>query len=190
MVTNPVDVLTYQSIKMFPNKKDQIIGSGTILDTARFRQLIGEELSISPKSIHAYIVGEHGDSELPLWSTAQIGNAKIKDLRKISENKKKEIFNNARNAAYTIIKGKQATYYAIGAGVALLARTILHNNNAVFSVSHLMNGEYGLKNVCLSMPAVIGEKGISQKIKLNISYKEKLLLQKSSKALKKVIKTL
>lgn len=190
MVTNPVDVLTYQAIKMFPDKKEQILGSGTILDTARFRQLLGEELKISPKSIHAYIVGEHGDSELPLWSTAQVGNTKIKDLRIISETKKKEIFNKARNAAYTIISGKQATYYAIGAGVALLTRTILHNSNAVFSVSHLMNGEYGLKNVCLSMPAVIGENGISQKIKLEISYREKLLLKKSAKALKKVIKGL
>ena len=190
MVTNPVDVLTYQAIRMFPTKKDQILGSGTILDTARLRQLIGEELNISPKSIHAYIVGEHGDSELPLWSTAQIGNTKIKDLKKISDAKKTKIFNNARNAAYTIIDGKQATYYAIGAGIALLTRTILHNSNAVFSVSHLMTGEYNLKNVCLSMPAVIGENGISQKIKLNISYHEKLLLKKSAQALKKVIKTL
>lgn len=190
IVTNPVDVLTYQAIKMFPEKKNQIIGSGTILDTARFRQLLGEELSISPKSIHAYIVGEHGDSELPLWSTAQIGNTKIKDLKKISEANKIKIFNKARNAAYTIIKGKQATYYAIGAGVALLVRTIFHNSNQVFSVSHLMTGEYGLKNVCLSMPAVIGQNGISQKIKLNISYKEALLLKKSAKVLKKIIKTI
>lgn len=190
MVTNPVDILTYQAIKMYPTKKNQIIGSGTILDTARFRQLLGEELNISPKSIHAYIIGEHGDTELPLWSTAQIGNTKIKDLRKFSEKKKTEIFNKARNAAYTIIDGKQATYYAIGAGVALLTRTILNNNNAIYSISHLMSGEYGLKDVCLSMPAVIGAEGISQKIKMNISYREKLLLKKSSKALKKVIKTI
>ncbi len=184
MVTNPVDVLTYLSIKMFPKKKNKIFGSGTILDSARFRLLLSQHLGVNPKSIHAYIVGEHGDSEVPLWSTASIGNARIDKFKKISPKKKEEIFNNAKNAAYAIIEGKQATYYAISAGVTQTIKALLFDKRTVLPVSHLLEGEYGIKNVCLSMPAVVGRGGIVDKIKLDISKKEKDLLKKSAKKLK------
>ncbi len=187
MVTNPVDVLTYLSVRMFPEKKDKVIGSGTILDSARFRFLLSQELRVNPKSIHAYIVGEHGDSELPLWSTATIGNAPIKGL---SSSKKKDIFENAKNAAYTIIEGKQATYYAIAAGVNHIARSILFNKRTVLSVSHLLEGEYGIKDVCLSLPVVVGEGGIVDKIQLPVSGKEKELIKKSAQKLKKTFKNI
>ena len=190
MVANPVDVLTYAAIKMFPKKKNKIFGSGTILDSARFRLLLSQYLKVNPKSIHAYIVGEHGDSEVPLWSTASIGNARIEKFKRISPKKKKEIFENAKNAAYAIIEGKQATYYAIAAGVIQIARTILFDKRTVLSVSHLLEGEHGIEDVCLSLPVVVGKEGIVEKVKIDISEKEETLLKKSAEKLKKVVKDL
>ena len=140
MVTNPVDILTHLAIKMFPEKKNQIIGSGTILDSARLRFLLGQRLEVDPKSVHAYIVGEHGDSEVPLWSTATIGNAPIDKFKKLTIEEKNKIFKSAKNAAYTIIAGKQATYYAIAAGAVQIAKAILFNQKTVLSVSHLIEG--------------------------------------------------
>ncbi len=186
MVTNPVDILTYLSIKMFPQKKNKIFGSGTILDSARFRLLLSQYLKVNPKSIHAYIVGEHGDSELPLWSTASIGNAPIDKFKKISAQKKEEIFNEAKNAAYAIIEGKQATYYAISAGVTSIAKAVLFDKRTVLPVSYLLQGEYGIKDICLSVPTVVGKEGIVGRIELDISKKEKSLLKKSAKKLKEV----
>src|SRR3989339_979615 len=152
MVTNPVDVLTYLAVSLYPKCARQIMGSGTILDSARFRFLLSQKLQVSPKSIHAYIVGEHGDSELPLWSTAAIGNAKLDQFKKLSQAEKDKIFDQAKNAAYAIINGKQCTNYAIGAGINQLVTSILYNRNTVLPVSHLLEGEYGIKDVCLSMP--------------------------------------
>lgn len=189
IVTNPVDVLTYQAVKMFPKKKKQIIGSGTILDSARFRFLLGEYLEVDPKSVHAYIVGEHGDSELPLWSTATVGNTSLDKFKKIPAKIKKEIFEEAKNAAYTIIEGKQATYYAIGAGIEQIVDTVLFNNRTVFPVSYYFEGEYGIKDVCLSLPVVLGRKGIIKKINITgMSSDEKKLLQKSAKKIRETAK--
>lgn len=190
MVTNPVDVLTYQAVKMFPRKKNQIVGSGTMLDTARFRFLLGEKLKVNPKSIHAYIVGEHGDSELPLWSTASIGNNHIDKFKKLSPKEKKDLFEKAKNAAYTIIEGKQATYYAVAACVAKIIKAVLFNKKTVLSLSHLLEGEYGIKDICLSLPVVLGANGILKKINPEISKEEKKMLRKSAQRLKKTAKRL
>lgn len=185
MVTNPVDILTNLAIKMFPKKKGQIFGSGTILDTARFRLILGEKMSVDPKSVHAYIVGEHGDSELPLWSTAMVGNTNIDNFYKLSKSNKKRIFDQAKNAAYAIIKGKQATYYAIAAGIVQLSRAVLFDKKTVFTVSHPLNGEFGIKDVSLSLPVVIGGQGVIRRINMEISAEEKRLLQASATKLKK-----
>jgi len=185
MVANPVDVLTYLSVKMFPKKKKQIMGTGTILDSARFRHLIGGHFNINPRNIHAYIVGEHGDSELPLWSTASVGNMSLNGCKNLLTKDRARIFHQAKNAAYTIIEGKQATYYAIASGIATLIRAILYDKNTVLPVSHLQEGEFGVKDICLSMPAIVGERGIVGKICIKISTQEKKLLKKSSQALKK-----
>ncbi|OGY43839.1 MAG: L-lactate dehydrogenase [Candidatus Buchananbacteria bacterium RIFCSPHIGHO2_02_FULL_40_13] len=190
MVTNPVDILTHLTIKMFPDKKNQIIGSGTVLDSARLRFLLGERLKVDPKSIHAYIVGEHGDSEVPLWSTASIGNAPLDKFKKLTAAEKNKIFKKAKNAAYAIIAGKQATYYAIAAGVAQIAKAILFDQKTVLSVSHLIEGEYGLRHICLSLPVVIGRTGIIGKLPLAISKEEKKQLQTSAAKLKEAYKTL
>ena len=186
VVSNPVDILTHQIIKMFPAKKNQIIGSGTVLDSARFRLLIGEKLNINPTSVHAYIVGEHGDSELPLWSTAAIGNTLIDQYQKLSDREKKRIFEAAKNAAYAIIAGKQATYYAIASGITQIVRTIMFDQRTVLPVSHLLEGEYGIRNICLSLPTIVGAKGVVRKANPAISAKEKKQLQQSAAKLKKV----
>lgn len=190
IVTNPVDILTNIAIKMFPSKKQQIFGSGTILDSARFRFLLGERISVNPSSLHAYIVGEHGDSEVPLWSTVMIGNTPLDKFFKLSNKEKETIFGNAKNAAYAIIEGKQATYYAIAAGLVKLTTAILFNKKTVFTVSHQVNNKFGIKNVSLSLPVVIGAKGVLRDIDIDISTEEKKLLQKSAKKLQQVEKEL
>lgn len=190
MVTNPVDILTNIAIKMFPRKKRQIFGSGTILDTSRFRYLLGEKMQVNPKSVHAYIVGEHGDSEVPLWSTATVGNTPIEKFQKIKSKQKKQIFERAKNAAYAIIEGKQATYYAIAAGLVKLSKAVLFDKKTVFTVSHALNGELGIKGVSLSLPMVIGAHGIERKIDVEMSADEKSLLRKSAEKLKEAEKSL
>ncbi len=190
MVSNPVDALTYLAIKMFPEKKRQILGTGTLLDSARFRHLLGERLNINPRSIHAYIVGEHGDSELPFWSTAMTGAMSIDSCKILTQEEKQEIFSQAKNAAYAIIKGKQATYYAIGAGVAHLASAIINDKRVILPVSHLIEGEFGISDICLSVPAIVGKEGIAGHICLLFSPEELELLQKSGEALKEAIQSL
>jgi L-lactate dehydrogenase len=184
MVTNPVDILTKLAIDMFPDKKDQIMGTGTLLDSARFRHLIGQKMDINPRSIHAYILGEHGDSEFPVWSTAAIGNMKLGTCNRLEDSDKNKVFKEAKNAAYTIIEGKQSTYYAIGAGTAYLLHAILYDKKTVLPVSHLIEGIYQISDICLSMPAVVGRDGILGKICIQLSEEEQESLQKSAKILK------
>jgi L-lactate dehydrogenase len=184
MVTNPVDILTKLAIDMFPDKKDQIMGTGTLLDSARFRHLIGQKMDINPRSIHAYILGEHGDSEFPVWSTAAIGNMKLGTCNRLEDSDKNKVFKEAKNAAYTIIEGKQSTYYAISAGTAYLLHAILYDKKTVLPVSHLIEGIYQISDICLSMPAVVGRDGILGKICIQLSEEEQESLQKSAKILK------
>lgn len=187
MVTNPVDILTYLAIRKFPDKKEQIFGTGTILDSARFRHLIGQKLAINPRSIHAYIVGEHGDSELPFWSTAMTGSMHLNECSIMTEEEKDEIFQEAKNSAYTIIKGKQATYYAIGAGTAHVVNAVINNKRIILPVSHMMEGEFGVDDVCLSVPAVIGREGIAGHVCIKFSEKEMSQLKQSADTLKQAI---
>jgi L-lactate dehydrogenase len=190
MVTNPVDVLTYVAISLFPEQKNRIMGTGTILDSARFRYLIGEKMAIDPRSIHAYILGEHGDSEFPVWSTASIGNMKLGTCKCLSEDEKNEIFEGAKGAAYTIIEGKQSTYYAIGAGCAHLIRSIVSNKRSILPVSHLIEGVYGIEDVCLSMPAVVGRDGIVGQLCIELSEQEQEALHKTASVLKETYKSI
>lgn len=190
IVTNPVDILTNIAIKMFPKKEQQIFGSGTILDTARFRLLLGEKMNVNPQSVHAYIVGEHGDSELALWSTATVGSTALDQFYKLSAQEKQDIFEKAKNAAYAIIAGKQATYYAISAGLVQLTRAVLFDKKTVYTVSHTADGRFGINNISLSLPAVIGAKGVVKEPNLKISALEKKLLRKSAKALDDAEKSL
>lgn len=183
MITNPVDVLTYIAISMFPNKKHQIMGSGTTLDSARFRYLLSQKLNVNAKSIHAYIMGEHGDSEFPVWSTAIVGNSKLI----LSKADKDKIFNETKNAAYAIIAGKQSTYYGIGSAASYVIRAIMHDKNIVLPVSHLIENVYGVKDVCLSTPAVVGANGITESLTLDLSKEEQKLFKNSARVIKKAI---
>jgi L-lactate dehydrogenase len=187
MVTNPVDVLTYVAISMFPGKKKQIIGSGTTLDSARFRHLLSQKLNINTQSIHAYIMGEHGDSEFPVWSTATIGNNHIDTYKRLSEKDKQDIFAKAKNAAYAIIAGKQSTYYGIGSAGASIIQSILHDKRTVLPVSHLIENVYGISKICLSTPAIIGREGIVGDLPLQLSKSEKASFVKSAKLLQKAV---
>lgn len=188
IVSNPVDILTRLAIEMFPEKKGHILGTGTILDSGRLRHLLSQALHVSAQSIHAYIIGEHGDSELPLWSSATVGGMKLIDHPELTPQKRKEIFEDARSAAYTIIAGKQATYYAIGAGAADLADALLHDTHTVLPVSHNLDGMYGINDVCLSMPAIVGRGGVIETVHVNITQEEQDALTKSAYILHSVLR--
>jgi len=162
---------------------NRIIGSGTLLDSARFRYLIGEQLQIDSRSVHAHIIGEHGDSELPLWSLANIAGTELS----LSDEAKTEIFSNTKDAAYQIIKAKGATYYAIALALDRICTAILHNEAAVLNVSTLLNDYHGVSGVYLGVPCIVDRNGVRDVLKLNISNEEKELLQSSAAKLKDII---
>ncbi|MFQ6549012.1 L-lactate dehydrogenase [Aestuariibius sp. 2305UL40-4] len=164
VASNPVDVMTFATWKLSGLAAERVVGSGTILDTARFRSLLGAHLGIAPQSVHAYVLGEHGDSEVSIWSSATAGNVPITSFadqvgRPLGPEIREEIGQNVRDAAYTIIAGKGATYYGIGAGLARIVRAILDDEKAVFSVSVTMPEICGFSEVALSLPRIVGKDG-------------------------------
>jgi len=190
VVTNPVDVLTYRLVSMFPKKAGQIFGTGTILDTARLRFLLGDELNVHPNNVHAYIMGEHGDSEFPVWSTANIGQVPLHKYPGYSRRKMDEVFEKAKNAAYAIIAGKQATYYAIASGVTMIVGAIFGNKHAVLPVSTLLHNYHGVSNICLSVPSIVCKKGVCETLKLTLNSMEKKQLKNSARVIKQAAKKL
>jgi L-lactate dehydrogenase len=186
IASNPVDIMSYFTWKRSGFSSQRVIGSGTLLDSARFRYLIGDELGIDSRSIHAHIVGEHGDSELPLWSLANISGATIL----LSEEKKKEIFINTRDAAYRIIEAKGATYYAIALALDRICTAILKNEAAILNVSTLLTGYHGVSEVYLGVPCIIDNSGIRETLMLQISDEEKQLFHKSADKLKGLIQSI
>lgn len=186
IASNPVDIMSYFTWKKSGWPVNRVIGSGTLLDSARFRYLIGEKLSIDPRSVHAHIVGEHGDSELPLWSLANIAGTELH----LREEEKKEIFANTRDAAYQIIESKGATFYAIALALDRICRAILKNEAAVMSVSTLLNDYHGVNDVYLGVPCIVDRSGVREVLSLNMSYEEKQLLQKSAEKLRGLIDTI
>ncbi|MCX7983931.1 MAG: L-lactate dehydrogenase [Bacteroidetes bacterium] len=189
IASNPVDILTYIALKESKLPPTKVIGSGTILDTSRFRFLLGQYYGVDPRSVHAYIVGEHGDSEIPLWSLANIGGVRLRDFAPLQNKKYNQadmdtLFVNVRDAAYEIIKRKGATYYAIGLGLLSIVEAILGNYRSVLSVSTLMTGQYGVTDMCLSLPCVVGSNGIEEVLTLPMSYEEEEGFRKSAEKLK------
>jgi len=195
IATNPVDIITHISVniaKEFGIPSTRIIGSGTTLDTARFRNLLGNHVGVDPQNIHAYVIGEHGDSEVLTWSNIDIGGVSFEDytdFRKISFNEeiKQKIDAGVRNAAYKIIDGKGSTYYGIGAAIAKLVDVINRDNRAVLTVSTLKDDVEGIKNVTLSLPHLIGGDGDLGLLPIHLSIKEKMLLKKSAEIIKEKI---
>ena len=189
IASNPVDTMTQVVTKMSGLPSERVIGSGTILDTARFRSLIGEHLTVAPVSVHAYVLGEHGDSELLAWSNAKVGGVPLADFadqlgRPIGEDVKNRIDKAVRYAAYRIIEGKGATYYGIGAGIAWIARAIRHDERRVLTVSNITQALDGFKGTSFSIPRVVGASGIIAELTPNLSKDEQSDLDKSATILK------
>jgi L-lactate dehydrogenase len=192
IVSNPVDIMTYVTLKITGFPSSRVIGSGTVLDSARFRTLIAQKLGIDSRSVHAYIIGEHGDSEVPVWSTANVAGMKLLvdgHWDSLSAGYREElegVFEQVKNAAYEIIKLKGYTSYAIGLAVTDIVKAILRSQERILSVSSLVNDCYGIDNVCLSLPTVVNEKGILKKVNLSLNETEQEKLLNSAKVLKEV----
>jgi len=196
IVSNPVDILTYMSLKISGFPAERVIGSGTVLDSSRFRHLISKHCGLDPRNIHAYIVGEHGDTELPVWSHANIGGMLLPEYYAVCEkdcdyeNDFKKIFEDVKKAAYKVIEAKGASYYAIGLSLVRIVKALLRNEHSVLPISSLISDYYGVDDICLSMPSVIGKKGVEKVLKLELSDIEQKQFQHSAKTLKDIVKSI
>ena len=190
VATNPVDILTYATWKFSGLPKERVIGSGTILDTARFRYVLGDYFQVDARNVHAYIIGEHGDTELPVWSKADIGGKPILELMEKQEKYKEEdlndLFVSVRDAAYQIIERKGATYYGIAMGLVRLTKAILQNENSILTVSAYLDGEYDSKDIYIGVPAIVNRNGIREILELDLSEKETEQFQHSVKVLSEI----
>lgn len=190
VASNPVDIMTHivQKVSGLPTSK--VIGSGTMLDTARLRYLLGERLKVSPKNTHAYVMGEHGDSSFVPWEHCYVGCKKLTDIAK---NKHKnmedleEIRNQVKNAAYEIIEKKKATYYGIGVALTRLVRAILDDEQSIFTVSTYLNGEYNEKDIFIGVPAIITNKGVREILELPLNEKDQERFSESCKVLRETM---
>lgn len=183
IVSNPVDILTYRANQVVKVTPGQIFGSGTILDTARFRSHLSEKLKVNPGSIHAYILGEHGDSSFPVISSASVGGQNITELKNFSMEFANEAYSQAKNAAYKIIDAKGATYYAIAAAIVEIMNGVLRDEETVLPLSVPLNDYYGLNNVALSVPCVLGRHGVERILMAKLSEEEVVKLYNSAKTL-------
>jgi len=189
VATNPVDIMTYVTYKLSGYEPSRVIGSGTVLDSARFRYLISSHCRVDPSNGHAYIIGEHGDTEVPVWSMANIAGLRFSEYCPVCGKNcgpfpKDDIVNEVKNAAYRIIKGKGATYYAIGLALVHIVESILRDEYSVLTVSSLLNGEYGLHDVCLSLPSIVARRGVIKKVPVELSPDEEAGLLHSANVLK------
>jgi L-lactate dehydrogenase len=168
IASNPVDILTYVTQKLSRRDPSRVIGTGTLLDTGRFRALLGRHYGVDPRSVHAHILGEHGDTEVPAWSTANIGGVRLVDNTVLGKpfqaDEMNLLFEQVRDAAYEIIDRKGYTNTAIGVAIVRLVEAVLDDQKSVLPVSRMLNGEYGLEDVCLSIPSVIGINGLEDAI--------------------------
>jgi L-lactate dehydrogenase len=195
VATNPVDVLTYAAWKLSGLPAARVLGSGTILDTARFRFLLSQHFGVDAHSVHAYIIGEHGDSEVPVWSLANIAGMRLPDFCRTNDRiydltQMEKIFESTRDAAYRIIERKGATYYAVAAGIMRITEAILRHQRTVLSVSSLIEDYCGISDVCFSLPTVIDRSGIQQVLRLELDEGEITRLHHSAEVLRKTIAAL
>lgn len=194
VVTNPVDILTYVTYRISGFPKNKVIGSGTVLDTARFRYLLGDHAGIDTRNVHAYIIGEHGDTEVATWSLTNIAGIPMEkyceDYRCKDNFSRREIYQDVKNAAYEIIERKGATYYAVALAVRRIVESIIRDESSILTVSGLLDGHYGLSDVCLSVPTVVNARGIDNILDVPLDDSERELLMKSGETLKDIIKLL
>lgn len=187
VATNPVDVLSYATWKFSGFPKERVIGSGTILDTARLCNCLGKAFGVAPVSVDAHMIGEHGDSVIAAWSTASIAGMSLKQaLEQMPDGveRMKQIHADVRDAAYSIIEGKGATYYGIAMGLARISKALLHNQNVVLTVSALLTGEYGQENVYIGVPAVLSRDGVTRIIEKPLNTDEQQQFARSAEILR------
>ena len=192
IVANPVDILTYTALKLSGMPENRVIGSGTVLDTARLKYRLGEHLSVDSRSVHAFIVGEHGDSEIAVFSSANVSGIPLNrfcEMRGHFEHEAatRRIAEEVKNSAYEIIAKKHATYYGIAMSVKRICEAIVRDEKSILPVSSMMHGEYGISDVALSMPAIVGKDGVETRVPISISEEEEAKLKESADTLKKVI---
>ncbi len=194
IVSNPVDVLTYVALKVSEYPMNRVVGSGTALDTARFRYLLSRHCEVDPRNVHAYIIGEHGDSEVPVWSQANIAGVPFREYcpichRNCSADTREGIFDQVRNAAYEIIDRKGYTNFAIALALVRIVSSILRDENSVLTVSTLVDNYYGISDICLSTPVILNQNGVSSHLNITLDEVERDKLQASAKVLGEVIET-
>ena len=195
LVVANVDILTQVAIKLSGLPEERVIGSGTVLDSARLRSKLGQHLSVDSRSVHAFIVGEHGDSEVVAWSSANVSGVPLSDMCEMRghynhKENTKEIADAVKNSAYEIINKKHATYYGIAMSVKRICEVIMRDEKSILPVSHMIHGVYEIDDVVLSMPVIVGADGIESDIPINLSGEEALKLKESADALKNIIDTL
>jgi L-lactate dehydrogenase len=196
IVSNPVDVLTYVALKRSGWDRSRVIGSGTVLDSARFRHLLGENCGVDVHNVHAYMLGEHGDSEFAAWSLTHVAGISIDEycpscgMCSDWENKRHSLEQQVRDSAYHIINYKGSTHYAVGLALVKISEAILRGQSSVLSVSVLLDGEFGLKDVCLSVPCIVSDGGVNKIIKSPLAVAEIEALKRSADILRESIKSL
>ncbi len=185
VVTNPVDILTYVTCKISGFSKNNVFGSGTVLDTSRLKYLIGKKANVDTRNVHTYIIGEHGDSEVAAWSVTNIAGMSVEDYCGDPHNDYREDFYlSTKNAAYEIINKKGATYYAIALAVKRIVESIIGDENSILTVSSMLDGEYGISDVCLSVPTIVGAGGAEKIVEIDFSDEEIAGLKRSAATLK------
>lgn len=192
IVANPVDILTYAAVKLSALPENRVIGSGTVLDTARLKYAIGRHLNVDSRSVHAFIIGEHGDSEIAVWSSANVSGVPLNNFCEMRghydhKNATEKIATDVKNSAYEIISMKKATNYGIAMSVKRICEAIVRNERSILPVSTIMHGEYGISDVSLSMPAIVGKDGIETLVPISLSFDELSKLQESAHALKNIL---
>lgn len=195
IVSNPVDILTYVALKLSGLPENRVLGSGTVLDTARLKYALGEHLGVDSRSVHSFIIGEHGDSEIAAWSSANVSGIPLNEFCEMRGHFNHDaamdaIAEKVKNSAYEIISKKQATYYGIAMSVKRICECIVRNERSILPVSAMMHGEYGIEDITLSMPAIVGIGGVETHVPIALSEEEAEKLVESAKKLKEVAKGL
>ena len=195
IVSNPVDILTYAALKLSGLPEHRVIASGTVLDTARLKYQLGQHLSVDSRSVHAFIIGEHGDSEIAVWSSSNVSGIPLNDFCEMRGHydhvaSMKKIAEQVKTSAYEIIAKKHATYYGIAMSVKRICEVIVRNEKSILPVSTMMHGEYGIEGIALSMPAIVGLDGVETHVPIVLDEEEQKQLRHSAETLKQVAETL
>ena len=190
VATNPVDVLTHAALRISRLPASRVFGSGTTLDTGRFRSLLGDHFRVDPRSVHAFVIGEHGDSEVPVWSSANVAGVGLADLARargiaFEPADRERIFSQTRDAAYAIIERKGATYYAVAAALLRIIEAVVRDQRTVLSVSSLVGStRYGVGEICLSLPSIVGARGVEEVLELRLDAEEEQALRRSAEVIR------